>query len=263
MPQVVFRVGATSRLGKAVALLFFVVLSATAQPGTNTPSARGLTLHEVVQRIIENNESVQMKMLEAEISRKTVAAEKGIFEPAVTSSVDRIDSQRPNNVQQARTLLSAEFDERNTLYNGGLEFLTPIGSRFKLGVSFRDLQNNLQKQGSAFNGGNTNLNHEYETFVGVSLVQPLLKNFGVTATTVRIRLAAAASDLAFQDYRRQLMLTVGRSESAYWDLYLTQEQERIATESVATAQFILVCPSRQAAPQHTNSTQRSPAGCVP
>ena len=141
-------------------------------------------------------------------------------------------------MQQARSLLTSELDEQNNLYNGGLEFLSPIGSRFKLGVSLRQLQNNLQKQGSIV-GSNTNLDHEYETFIGISVVQPLLKNFGVTATTVRIRLAAAASEQAFQDYRRQLMLTVGRSESAYWDLYLTQEQERIAGQSVETSQFIL------------------------
>lgn len=215
-----------------------LVHSLQAQIATNQPGPRELTLTNLVQRILEYNESVQMRMLEAEIARKTVQAEEGVFEPAVVATIDRIDNQHPNNVKEARSLLTAELDERNTLYNGGLEFLSPIGSHLRLGVSFRDLQNNLQRQGSIL-GGSTNLHHEYETFVGVSLVQPLLKNFGVAATTVRIRLAAAASDLAFQEYRRQLMLTVARAESAYWDLYLTQEQERIASDSVGVAAAIL------------------------
>jgi outer membrane protein TolC len=218
-------------------LLLGSVTLASPQPVTNQPPARNITLQEVVDRVLEYNESVQMKMLEAEISRKTVKAEQGIFEPAVTSSLEHLDSKRPNNVQEQRALLTSELDERNNLYDGGLEFLSPIGSRFKLGVSLHELRNNLQQHPVV----TTNIVPvEYETFIGVSVVQPLLKNFGVNATTVRIRLAAAASDLAFQDYRRQLMLTVGRAESAYWDLYLTQEQERISAESIAIADAVLV-----------------------
>jgi outer membrane protein len=207
---------------------------------TNLPSARDVTVQEVVRRVLQENESVQMKLLEAEIARKTLKAEKGIFEPAVTGSAEHVDSKRPNNVQEQRSLLTSELDERNNLYGGGLEFLSPLGSKFKLGVSLHDLHNNLQQQGSILGISTNPISHEYETFVGVSLVQPLLKDFGVNATTVRIRLAAAASDLAFQDYRRQLMLTVGRAESAYWDLYLTQEQERISTQSVAVAEAVLI-----------------------
>ncbi len=196
-------------------------------------------MREAVERVVEQNESIQMRMLEAEISRKTLQAEKGIFEPAVVGSAEHVDSQRPLNVREARSLLSSELNERNNLYNGGLEFLSPIGSRFKLGVNFRELKNNLQKQGTIFSGGNTNINHEYEAFIGLSAVQPLLKNFGVNATTVRIRLAAAASEIAFQEYRRQCMLVVARAETAYWDLYLTQEQEKIAADSIAVAEAIL------------------------
>src|SRR5262249_47457472 len=138
-----------------------------AQTTTNQPPARNITLQEVVRRVVEFNESIQMKMLEAEINHKTWRAEKGIFEPAVVGSVEHIDSQRPNNVQEARALLTSELDERNTLYDGGLEFLSPIGSRFKLGISFHDLHNNLQQQGSIVTGM-TNISHEYETFVGLS-----------------------------------------------------------------------------------------------
>jgi outer membrane protein TolC len=214
-------------------------LKAFAEVPTNSLPSRDLTIQEVVRRVVEFNESVQMKMLEAEISRKTLKAEKGIYEPAVVGTVEHIDSQRPNNIEEQRSLLTAQLDERNTLYDGGLEFLSPLGGKFKIEASFHDLHNNLQQQPSVLSLSTNPVSHEYETFVGLSLVQPLLKNFGIAATEVRIRLAAAASDLAYQDYRRQLMLTVGRAESAYWDLYLTQEQERITAESANIAQTVL------------------------
>jgi outer membrane protein len=189
---------------------------------TNSLQLQPLSLDATLRRVLEQNESLQMRMLDLEISRKVLRAEKGIFEPAVVSSIDYIDNKRPNNIREQRSLLTSELIERNAIYNGGLEFLSPVGSRFRLGVTLRDLRNNLQRQASIFNIGTNGVKQEYETFIGLSMVQPLLKNFGVNATTARIRLAAAASDLAFQEYRRQLMLVVARAESAYWDLYLTQ-----------------------------------------
>jgi outer membrane protein len=206
---------------------------------TNSLQLQPLSLDATLRRVLEQNESLQMRMLDLEISRKVLRAEKGIFEPAVVSSIDYIDNKRPNNIREQRSLLTSELIERNAIYNGGLEFLSPVGSRFRLGVTLRDLRNNLQRQASIFNIGTNGVKQEYETFIGLSMVQPLLKNFGVNATTARIRLAAAASDLAFQEYRRQLMLVVARAESAYWDLYLTQEQERISNESVGVAEVIL------------------------
>src|SRR5690606_6672947 len=71
------------------------------------------------------------------------------------------------------------------------------------------------------------------------LVQPLLKNFGTRATMARIRLAALASDIAYQEYRRQLMLILAQAESGYWELYLAQERARIAQESVTLSERIL------------------------
>ena len=130
----------------SLAVLLLVSGAASrSETSTNPPAPRGVTLQQVVGRVLEYNESIQMKMLEAEISRKAAKAEKGIFEPAVTASVDHVDNQHPNNVKEARSLLTAELDERNTLYSGGLEFLSPVGSRFKLGVSYHDLKNNLQR----------------------------------------------------------------------------------------------------------------------
>lgn len=173
----------------------------------------------------QNSETVQMAMLQAEVDRRLAAAEAGLYEPQVVGSVERVDNQRPNNAQQQANLgfyATPVFTERNTLYSGGLEFLSPIGTKLQTGLTFRELINSVQ-QGKG---------PEYETFLGASLVQPLLRNFGTGPTLARLRLAAMASEIAFQQYRRQLMLTVAEAEAAYWDLYLAQERDRIARESL-------------------------------
>ena len=179
-----------------------------------------------------------MHLLDLAISNRTYRAEKGLFEPQAFGTAEYTDNHRPNNSQQQASLFTPLLNERNFNFESGLEFLTPSGAKLRVGSSLHDLHNNLQTR-PLFGSSGAHFEHEYETFVGGSVVQPLLKNFGPAVTLARIRLAAVSSDLAFQEYRRQLMLTVARSESAYWDLYLTQEQERISAESVATADAIL------------------------
>jgi outer membrane protein len=201
------------------------------QDGGTSTATEALSLDEVVRRVLTYNESLQMRLLDAEISHRTQQAERGIFEPQVVGSVERVDNRRPNNTQQILNLgfaPTAVFMERNTLYNGGLEFLTPTGARLRTGYTLRQIGNNLQRVEG----------HEYETFIGASLTQPLLRNAGTTVTMARIRLAALASDIAFQEYRRQVMTLIAQAEASYWDLYLMQEQSRISEESVALASQI-------------------------
>jgi len=195
----------------------------------------GLTLQETLRRVIIHNESLQMKLLDAEIARRQYKGELGIFEPAVVGSYQRVDSKRENTEEERRQLFGTTgdsrtvFNERNDLMNGGLEFLSPLGSKFRVGYDLKHLRNNL----------NASLHEtEWVTTAGVTLTQPLLKNFGPAATMARIRLAAINSDIAYQDYRRQMMLTLTRAEAAYWDLYLTQEQSRLSGDSVRIAQSL-------------------------
>ncbi|MBM3879915.1 MAG: TolC family protein [Verrucomicrobia bacterium] len=200
--------------------------------GAGGVESMDLRLEELRRLVFERNESIQIKQLEAEIGRRTHLAEQGLFEPQVVGTIERTDSQRPNNFQQQANLgfaVRPELLERNTTYDAGLEFFTPIGTRFRAGYTLRELANNIQ------NG----LGPEYETFAGARLVQPLLKNAGTGPTLARIRVAAINSEIAFQEYRRQLMLTMAQAEAAYWDLHLTQEQERISGESLALADKIL------------------------
>jgi outer membrane protein TolC len=102
----------------------------------------------------------------------------------------------------------------------------------------RDLRNNLQDPPLGVIVTNAPRS-EFQTFAGISLTQPVLKNAWFSATLANIRLAALASDLAFQEYRRQMMLVISTAEAAYWNLYLAQEQVRFFRESVALAEELV------------------------
>lgn len=196
-----------------------------------------LTLEEFVQRVVERNESVQARMLELEVNRRKARAEYGVFEPELFGAVSRESNRRENTTEQQQSQIGQnQFWERNNIYQGGIEALVPSGARVRLGYTLRDIQNSLQ-QGGFFTAPRTN--GEYQTFFGLSVVQPLLKNAWYGGTMAAVRLAALSSDIAFQDYRRQLMLIVSTAEASYWNLYMAQEQVRFFEESVATAEKIL------------------------
>src|SRR4029077_21090690 len=150
----------------------------------------------------------------------------GAFEPDWVSSILREANKRTNNTQQqAAQGGQFLFSERNTIYDTGIESLVPTGGKIRLGYTLSDLVNNVNPL-PFFQSPTNKFIQEYQTFVGVTLTQPLLKNAGFGATLAKTRLAALESDVAFQQYRRQLMLTISGAEAAYWNLYFAQEQSR-------------------------------------
>ncbi len=194
-----------------------------------SPSGKlSLTLPEFRRRILEQNQAIQLKRLEFEIGKRAENGERGIFEPAVVSSVSYLHNDKPSNQEQLTSLGGrTNLHERNVLYDGGVEFLLPSGGQVNTGYTLRQLNNSLQTQGT-----------EYETFLGVRLTQPLLKNSGPGPTLAKLRLAAIGSEIGYQEYRRETMNTIGQGEAGYWELYLLQEQERISEESVQIAEKI-------------------------
>ena len=206
-----------------------------AQPSSIPPGTNTLPLRDFVQKVLDRNESIQVHLLELEISKKKLNAERGAFEPELVGGAERVENSRENTAEQIRSLGTRLFEEKNNIYNGGIESLVPSGGRVRLGYTLRELNNNLQGLPS-ITGSLTN---QYQTFFGVSLVQPLLKGFGPAATLASIRLATVSSEIAFQEYRRQLTVVVSTAEVTYWSLFLAQEQVRFFNESVALAETIL------------------------
>ncbi len=211
-----------------------------AVPTVTLGATNALTLRQYLQLVLDRNEALQGKFIELKISRKRYQAEKGAFEPDLVASADRESNFRQNTVQQEAALglfaSSPTFWERNNNYSGGIEELVPTGAKLRLGYTLEDLHNSIQP-----NSGTNNVarSHEYVTFFGLTATQPLLKNAGLNANLASLRLAALDSEVAFQQYRRQLMLAVSTAEAAYWNLYMAQEQVRFFEESVNVAESIL------------------------
>ena len=163
-----------------------------------------LKLDGYLQAVLGQNQTLRAQMFGAEASRQKAGSEYGIFEPQLALSAMREANRRTNNTQeQASAGGQSFFDERNNIYDSALDTLLPTGGKIRLGYTLSDLDNNVNPYGNIFTQTNNVYTKQYQTFVGASFRQPLLKNGGVAATLAQLRLAAAESEIGFQQYRRQ------------------------------------------------------------
>ncbi len=194
-----------------------------------------LSLDEVRQRVLANNLAVQGKILSYEAKHRVMEGAKAAFDPALSLTYLHEDSNRPNTVQQRRQLEGVpELSERNNLYSSSLQTLTPLGGKAGLTFSVSDLTNNLQSLQDPILGANGQ--SERVTFFGLTLSQPLLKDAGPKAAKAAIRVATTESEQAYQEYRRQMMISLSSAELAYWNLYVSQQQVQFFQNSLGLTQ---------------------------
>src|SRR5687767_3005752 len=95
-----------------------------------------LTLKDYLRMVLEKNETIQAQLLATEASHQRALAEHGAFEPEFAGSAQHVRNKRPNTVEQQRNLAGVPvLDERNDLYDAGIEALTKTGAKVRLGYA--------------------------------------------------------------------------------------------------------------------------------
>jgi outer membrane protein TolC len=186
----------------------------------------------------EKNERITLQRLEWDVSKDAIKGERAIFEPSFVGSAAHEQNRQRNTVEEliarSSTVLgpSEIFQERNNDYNAAIESMLHPGTRLRLGYDLRDISNNLSDPVAPGLS-------QYQTFMGITLEQPILKNAGIKTNTSKIRIAEKDADISFQSYRQELMEEVFQAASAYWDLYLAQEKYKVRQNSVRLAGELL------------------------
>jgi len=200
-----------------------------AEPGSS--EALSLGIRDVILLVNEKNEKIMAQRLEVAISREAIKGAWSIFEPEMVGSYRRDDAREKYTEEDKAKLLYAfdELKEANHSYNLAVEELVLTGGRLNVGYTMKEISNNF----------NQDTGDEYQTTVGMSITQPLLKNAGIKTTMTDIRLAEADAKIALQTYRLQMMQIVSKAAAAYWNLYLAQERYGIRKGSVDIAEQIL------------------------
>ncbi len=201
---------------------------------TEPPQQQGPTLRlaELVRNVIKHNPELQRQHAEWGITQQEAIKAQAIFEPEFISSLNLERNSQRNTIEESLSRqLATNYSERNWDFSSALEGLLKTGAEFSLGYDLRHLSNSVTRSQVD--------EDEYQMLLGVSITQPLLKNFGVDTTTAAIRSAKIESQVSFQSYRQELMRIVYDTASAYWKYHSAEQKLQLRKDSVHIAEQVL------------------------
>lgn len=194
-----------------------VCLPAFAQ--TNTLSVRAMSLSECLTEAIQHNFDVQVEHYEPQLKLYDLHLAYAGYDPVfnLSGSHTHTDQGGPAGTNGVSIQDDNGFDS-------GLKGATPWGMSYNLSGSLTDTYGRQDENsiGAA----------------GVSLTQPLLKNFWVDQTRTAIAVAKNRLKYSEQGLRQQFITTVTDVENAYYELIYARENFKVQQQALELAQTL-------------------------
>jgi outer membrane protein TolC len=202
---------------KALHSLSLVLLTGVTVGHAQTNTAgRPLLLRECIELALAHNLEIRIERLQPTIAGWGVEARRAAFDPSVSAALSYDDTQSPPD---SRT--------RQWSPSLGLGGTLPTGTEYSLSAS-----------DSATRGTGAD-SFTYTGNLGLSLSQPLLRNFGVDANTAGIRIAQRGKAIAVQNFTGRVMDIVSSVGKAYYELVFAIENHKAKVEDLSRAQRLL------------------------
>jgi outer membrane protein TolC len=204
----------------------------SAQPGQRVArpfpapvdGALRLSLEEAVKLAIANNQDLNVAVNAAEASQYNLLASEGIFDPLIGAFANRNHQETPSNSALSGAAVRVEDDSYN--FGANVQQLAPWGGTFTLGTTGGRFSTN-----SSF----ASVNPSFSAGLSMTMSQPLLRNFGMTATKWQISIARNSRDATYQQFVRSIQTGVNSVEQAYWDLVYAFQNLEVKKESLRIA----------------------------
>ncbi len=175
----------------------------------HTLQGTSLPLHEAVQSALENATSVRSAEAVYMSARGAARREAGSFDPRVYFTFNHVDQATPSASFFAGAPV---LNTKQNTATGGLRVDLPTGTTIDASLTTVKFETN-----SLF----ANLNPQYTSFTNLSLRQPLLGGFFVSATKNSVQ-ADRESEAAKSRYDQEVLATSSQAEQNYWDLYAAE-----------------------------------------
>ncbi len=236
----------TLLLGTAVVLTIGVSDMARAQDVEPDRAAsipinmQGLTLDEAIQLALANNLGARVERLRQTIEDSRIVSRQAEFDPAFTLSGLYEGIEKPQNTREFVATQSATaprgsrlFDEENLRFDTALKGRTPLGTEYEFTVELNSLKNtlNIDRPPSMYYP-------EYESFAGLRLTQPLLRDFGPEVQLAGLRVARTDRRLATLGWKLKVMQVVASVMKNYYDLSFASDDTTIKMENIHRARTL-------------------------
>src|ERR1017187_425324 len=189
--------------------------------GDGTNQTKSFTLRECIERALENNLEIKSQRINPSIGSWGVVGAHGVYDPILSGSANYLNSITPEDFG---TLTDRRFQSSGTLSG-----LLPTGATYDFSTETTRETGNFQSIS----------NFLYNGTAGVSLTQPLLKNFGFGVNAANIRIARESQSIALQTFIQLVMSKINDVSTAYYELIFAIENHKSALETRALAQQLL------------------------
>jgi outer membrane protein TolC len=199
---------------------------------TGTPpedSVLRLSMEEGILMVLKRNLDIAVQQIDPQVETAKVEGEEGIFDPEVSGSFTGGDSTTPLSSRSSVAAGGRSIVERETYHvNTALEGKLPVGMEYKL--EFDDIWTK-----DNFN----DFESEYDAFAGITVTQPLLKNFGNDVNLFNIHIAQKDRELSLHELKQEIIDTVADFKKAYWNMVFVIEERKVKEESLKLAESLL------------------------
>jgi outer membrane protein len=190
---------------------------------TQDTLARRLTLKEAVYIAIRNNPGLIAVQLDPISAEESVKLANAAFDPDTNSQLD---------VNKSVTPVSSPFQVENSdhIASKGYDWNFAINkvSAYTNGTLSVAFDNNRTLTNSTFSA----VNPSYTPLIELSMIQPLLRNFGWRFATLNVRLSESAQRTTQWNYGSSLNDFIQRIGNDYWGVVQAQENLRVADSAL-------------------------------
>jgi len=214
------------------AIFLSTALAVFAQTETNTiggaspQPVRDMSLQDCLQEALAHNFDVQVERYAPQISLYDLDAAYGGWDPTAKFSAEHNFNVSGGGLTAEQIAIPATTSKSDT-FNAGVGGLLPWGLQY-------DFSGNIGNR--TFQRGITNFTQSGSGSIGVTLVQPLLKNFWIDGTRLSIKLAKSQLKVSEQQLRLQFITTVTAVENAYYELIFARENVKVNEQALHVAQ---------------------------
>ncbi len=175
---------------------------------------KSITLQECIARALSGNLDLEAERLNPQIADWGIVSAQSVYDPALVSALNYDNRVEPPGTFRTETLSLSP----------GLSGKLPSGATYDLtAFDTRTLLSNVTWSGSA----------------GISLTQPLLRNFGFSVNSAPIRVARKSKQIADQNFVTLVQDVVRRVVNAYYELVFAIEDHKAKVEDLNRAKRLL------------------------
>lgn len=233
----------------ALSALLFATARADAPSPAPAPAAqnaeRVLTLHDLIVGAMNSNLELSAKRLDPTIQQNRLDAAWGGFEPSWVSGYSFSSSERPQNYNPASVTGGAVgryapiFEEDVNRWQTGISGRLPFGTQYELLTGFDRTSNTSINSAGSFLSPKSMFRPEYVSTSTLTLTQPLLRDFGLSANLAEVRLQRSNVKSARHELEATAQRILRDVASAYYEMVFAQENIRVKEEAVAVAEALV------------------------